>query len=138
MMGLYQLLILTVAILCDVTKGQEEATIEDIERLSANITQLSNQFRLLQASIDERLASVGNSEVQQVRSLIMPPAHIPHLSMRSTDVLLTYVFYTTNYFCGSLRTRLASFRASFFWLRWVLKNAPDQLVTLDSSRCVFD
>ena len=137
MMGLYQLLILTVAILCDVTKGQEEATIEDIERLSANITQLSNQFRLLQASIDERLASVGNSEVQQVRSL-MHAAHIPHLSMRSTDVLLTYVFYTTNYFCGSLRTRLASFRASFFWLRWVLKNAPDQLVTLDSSRCVFN
>ena len=79
MMGLQQLFILTVAILCDVTKGQEEATLEDIERLGANITQLSNQFRLLQASIDERLASVGNSEVQQVRSL-MHAAHIPHLS----------------------------------------------------------
>ena len=81
MMGLQQLLMLTVAILCDVTKGQEEPTFEDLERLNATMTQFSNQLRLLQASIDERLTSIETSEIQQVRTVVHP-AH--KLFMRST------------------------------------------------------
>ena len=80
-MGLQQLLMLTVAILCDVTKGQEEPTFEDLERLNATMTQFSNQLRLLQASIDERLTSIETSEIQQVRTVVQP-AH--KLLMRST------------------------------------------------------